>query len=164
MHQVRSILRGLSLGIALVFCAGLTSGPIATAQLSEIVRDVETYAAWIAKALTASGYKADFTMESLKEIDHFFDEQARDGKPLPDGLLSENLGARIFGLGAYVGETIRRQGGGTWKGDDKDPAAEINVELQLPNGKRMWPVQRVMKHLTNGASDLIYPYGVIALE
>ena len=149
---------------ALVFLSGFVIGGDAVAQESEIVRDVRTYATWISKALNASGYKADFTMESLKEIDRFFDEQSRDGKPLPGGLLSENLGARVFGLGAYVGETIRRQGGGTWKGDDSDPEAEINVELHLPDGTRMWPMQRVMKRLTLGDSDLIYPYGVVALE
>ena len=148
--------------VALFF--GLMMGGASVAQESEIVRDVRIYADWIAKALNASGYKADFTLESLKEVDRFIDEQSRDGQPRPGGLLAENLGSRLFGLGAYVGETIRRQGGGTWSGDDSDPEAEINVELQLANGTRLWPVQRVMKRFRNGASDLVYPYGVVALE
>jgi len=30
---------------------------------------------WVTKALNSSGYKADYSLESIKEIDRFFDEQ-----------------------------------------------------------------------------------------
>jgi hypothetical protein len=49
--------------------------------------------------------------------------------------------------------------GGTWSGDDHDPDAEINASLDLPDGTRIWPIQRVMKRYSNGAEDSITAYG-----
>src|SRR3979411_3072081 len=103
--------------------------------------------------------KADFSLASLREIDRFIDDQAPHGRPKPGGLLAEGLGQRIFGLGSYVGEVIRRQGDGVWHGDDADLDAEINISIKLKSGGIIWPVQRVMKRLKNGAEDGIYAYG-----
>lgn len=129
----------------------------------EIVKDACAAAEWVAQALSSSGYKADFSLDSLKEIDRFFDDQAPGGNPKPGGLLSQDLGSRIFALGAYVGEVIRRQGEGHWQGDDADSEAEINLAIQLKSGA-IWPMQRVMKRFKNGPEDGIYVYGVIVLR
>ncbi|MBI3675016.1 MAG: hypothetical protein HY243_00160 [Proteobacteria bacterium] len=129
-----------------------------------VIRDAVASADWISKALLSSGYRADFSLESLKEIDRFFDEQAPDGTPKPDGLLSQDLGARIFALGSYVGEVIRRKTGGQWHGDDADKEAEVNISVQLDDGTIRWPVQRVMKRFRNGPEDGIWAYGVLAQE
>ena len=88
----------------------------------------------MAKALSSSGYKTDFTLDSLKEVDRFVDDQAPGGNPKPGGLLSGHLCARVFALGAYGGEVIRRQGEGQWRGDDNDPKGEINLAIQLKSG------------------------------
>ncbi|MFZ5745521.1 MAG: hypothetical protein ACOY7T_13680 [Pseudomonadota bacterium] len=127
---------------------------------SKIVEDVLASAEWISKALISSGYSANFSIASLREIDRFFDEQAPNGSPLGDGLLGENLGSRIFAIGAYVGEVLRRNLGGEWVGDDNDPQAEINVSLLLTDGSTIWPIQRVMKRLRNGKEDGLEAYGV----
>src|SRR5580692_3116415 len=111
----------------------------------EIVTDANAAAQWVATALSSSGYKADFTLDSLKEIDRFLDDQAPGRNPKPSGLLSEDLGARLFALGAYVGEVVRRQGSGRWQGDDANPQAAINLTVELKSGAKFWPVQRVMK-------------------
>jgi hypothetical protein len=145
------------IAIAVLAAAGVGA---AGAQESRIVRDVAAAAEWMAKALNSSGYRADFSITSLKELDRFFDEHSSDGKPKPGGLLSEATGQRLFGLGAYVGETIRRKSGGRWRGDDSDPEAETNVELVLEGGASLWPIQRVIKRLRNGAEDGIFAYGV----
>lgn len=129
------------------------------AEESKVVTDAIASADWIAKALISSGYKADFSIESLKEIDRFFDDQAPNGKPKPNGLLASGLGLRLFSLGGYVGEVIRRKSGGTWKGNDADPEAEFNIVLELKNGKIIWPMQRIMKRYRNGSEDGIYGYG-----
>jgi len=129
----------------------------------EIVTDANAAAQWVATALSSSGYKADFTLDSLKEIDRFLDDQAPGGNPKPSGLLAEDLGARLFALGAYVGEVVRRQGSGRWQGDDADPQAAINLTVELKSGAKFWPVQRVMKRFKNGPEDGIYPYGVVLL-
>jgi hypothetical protein len=68
------------------------------------------------------------------------------------------LGGRMFGLGAYLGEVIRRSLGGTWHGHDTDPEAEINVAVDLADGKRTWPVQRVVKRFANGREDNVAHY------
>ena len=127
--------------------------------MGTIVEDVGKAAEWIAMALSSSGYRADFTPKSLWEIDRFLDEHSQHGDPVPGGLLSESLGSRVFALGSYVGEVIRRHMGGQWSGDDTDPEAEIGVELRLPDGTICWPIQRVMKRFKNGAEDGIAVYG-----
>src|SRR5438105_2428181 len=91
--------------------------PTSTASL---ITDARRMADHIAEALSQSGYKADFSLDSLREIDRFFDEHSRDGEAMPGGLLSEALGSRIFAIGSYVGECVIKHYGGTWQGDDAD--------------------------------------------
>jgi len=125
-----------------------------------IVEDVFKAAEWVSQALQSSGYRADFSPQSLWHIEFFFDDHTRNGKPIPGGLLSEEVGKRLFALGAYVGEVLRRNLGGEWYGDDADPQAEINVELRLVSGAKCWPVQRVIKRLKNGWEDSVAAYGI----
>ena len=127
--------------------------------MGKIIEDVDAAAKWIATALSSSGYKADFTPQSLWEIDRFFDEHSNNGQAVPGGLLSEQLGSRLFSIGGYIGEVLRKVKGGQWVGNDADPQAEINVELQLGDGSKCWPVQRAMKRFKNGSEDGIAVYG-----
>jgi hypothetical protein len=127
--------------------------------MGSITDDVDAAAKWIATALNSSGYKADFSPASLWEIDRFFEEHGQNGQAVPGGLLSEQLGIRIFSIGSYVGEVLRQALGGKWVGDDNDPQAEIHVELHLAGGSKCWPVQRAMKRFKNGAEDSIAVYG-----
>jgi hypothetical protein len=130
--------------------------------MATLIVDARKAAAWIGQALTSSGYKADFSLESLREIDRFFDEHSQEGEAVPGGLLSEQLGSRVFALGSYVGEVIVRAYDGQWRADDKDPEGELNIEVVLPSGAIIWPVQRVMKRFKNGPHDGIYAYGRLA--
>ncbi len=134
---------------------------MADATESEIVKDALEAAEWVASALASSGYRADFSLESLKEIDRFLDDHASEGTPKPGGLLSEQFGSRMFALGAYVGEVLRRKRGGQWLGDDTDPHAAMNLRLELKPGEHVWPIERVMKRFKNGAEDGIYAYGIV---
>ena len=126
---------------------------------SQVTRDAVVAAEQVAKALNISGYAADFSIDSLREVDRFFDEHSANGEAVPDGLLAENTGGRLFALGAYTGEVLRRNLGGEWRGDDDDPMAEINIELWFSENAKVWPVQRVIKRFTNGAEDSMYHYG-----
>lgn len=54
-------------------------------------QDIKASCEWVIKALNSSGYKADYTLESMKEVDRFFDEQNT-----PDGILSNNRGQILF--------------------------------------------------------------------
>ena len=94
--------------IAIALClAGVTAGnaaetvPIKRASPEafrpSIVKDAVEAADWMAKSLAGWGYKADFSLESLKDLDRFIDEEAPDGKPKPGGHLAQQFGAHIFG-------------------------------------------------------------------
>lgn len=128
-------------------------------NMATIKEDITKSADWISRALSSSGYRADFTPQSLWEIDRFFDEHSQNGTALPSGLLSSGLGQRIFSVGSYMGEVVRRKLGGVWIGDDNDPEAEVKVELQVTGGTRCWPVQRAMKRFKNGPEDGIAAWG-----
>ena len=148
----------------LLVILGLAASAGASAKDSQVVADALSSAEWISRALSSSGYKADFSLESLREVDRFLEEQAPNGNPVPGGFLSASLGSRLFALRAYVGETIRRRAGGSWEGDDSDPQAEINVAVELESGTKFWPVQRVMKRFKNGSEDGIYVYAIALSE
>jgi hypothetical protein len=134
------------------------------ATQSAIVRDAIEAAEWMAKRLSDTGYKGDFTLESLKDVDRFFDEQAPHGKPKAGGHLSHHFGMQIFALGAYVGESIRRKGEGQWVGDDRAEHPEITLAVRLKSGAEFWPTQRVMKRFQNGPEDGIHAYAVVILR
>lgn len=80
-----------------------------------LLEDIHIAADWIVKALNYSGYKADYSLESMKEIDRFFDEQSS-----ATGRIAKNTGSILFALGSYVGETAIKLYGGEWITDDKD--------------------------------------------
>jgi hypothetical protein len=129
-----------------------------------IVRDAIEAADWMAKSLLDKGYKADFSLESLKEVDRFIDDEAPDGKPKPGSHLAQQFGAQIFGLGAYLGETIRRQGNGQWEGNDRDAWPEVTLAVRLKSGALVRPTQRVLKRLETGPENNLYPFGVVVLS
>jgi hypothetical protein len=124
-----------------------------------LIGDIKIASDWISRALISSGYNADFTINSFKEIDRFFDEQSQNGQPKPGGLLSESLGQRLFAIGCYIGSSLIKNYGGKWITDDNDPEGEINIIVEIEQS-RCWPVQRVMKRYKNGKEDSIYAYGV----
>jgi hypothetical protein len=123
-----------------------------------LANDIQVYSEWISQALSSSGYRADFTPASASEIERFMNDSAVAGDPVAGGLLADDTGARLFAVGAYVGELIRRTKGGEWVVDDADPKGEINVELHLPDGSVIWPVQRVLKRFYGDASESIAAY------
>ena len=130
---------------------------------SDLLTDIKESADWIVQALNSSGYKATMKIESLKEVDRFFNEQLNDAlhEPVKGGLLSENLGSKLFSIGSYIGEVIISERGGKWLADDDDEEGEINIAVQLPNGSIVWPVQRVIKRCKEGPENDIYNYAAV---
>ena len=127
--------------------------PPAPAPKTTLAQDIPVATAWVVKALNSSGYRADYTLESMKELDRFFDEQSG-----PGGILSRNRGQILFGLGSYVGETAIRLWGGRWLTDDSDPEGEMNIAVELASGVRFWPVVRCMKRCRLGPEESLYAY------
>lgn len=121
-----------------------------------LYEDIHAACEWVVLALNSSDYKADYTLESMKEIDRFIDEQSGE-----NGIISRGRGKILFSLGCYIGETVIRLYGGKWYADDNDPAGEINVSVKLDNGTVIFPVQRVIKRYQNGSEDGIYAYAYV---
>ena len=116
-------------------------------------QDIKASCEWVIRALNSSGYKADYTLDSMKEVDRFFDEQNT-----PDGILSKNRGQILFALASYIGETVIKLYGGKWVIDEDDPNNEVNMAVHTSSGTVLWPAKRCMKRYTNGAEDSIYAY------
>jgi hypothetical protein len=103
-----------------------------------------------ASALAALGYATDFSPASLAEIDRFFDDQLglADG-----GALAGDVGGKVFLIGAYVGEVLRRALGGSWAAGDDEPV------LELDGGAFTAPFQRVAMRLVSTV-DTVAGYGL----
>ena len=114
--------------------------------------DMEKAHAWIVEALESSGYGADGTLESFREIDRFFDEEHK-----PGGILSQNTGMILFALGVYVGNVIIREAGGRW--DTDNCTSETDICVKLNEETAIFPVQRVMQRYKQGSGESIYAYG-----
>jgi hypothetical protein len=128
-----------------------------------LLSDIKKASAWITEALNSSGYAVSMNIESLKEVDRFFNEQMDDATHTPKqgGLLSENIGSRLFAIGSFMGEVIISEFGGKWIADDNDKHGEINIAVELLNGSIIWPVQRVMKRYGEGPENDIYNYALV---
>ncbi len=80
------------------------------------------------------------------------------GKPEPGGLLASDRGPRLFALGSYLGELIRRNSDGwTWTPAEDDPDDEVNLSLRRGDTV-IWPIQRVMKRYSEGEESGIAAY------
>jgi hypothetical protein len=75
--QISALFRMLFSYKTVIATICLASTIMANAAEPQIVKDAVEAAEWMAKTLSSSGYKADFTLDSLKEIDRFVDDQAR---------------------------------------------------------------------------------------
>ena len=131
-----------------------------------LLSDIKKSTEWIIEALNSSGYKVDMNIDSLKELDRFFNEQLDDDihKPQEDSLLSENMGQKLFAIGSFIGEVIIKEYGGEWITNDNDKFGEINIAVNLSNGSTIFPVQRVMKRCAEGSENDIYNYVAITCK
>ena len=116
-----------------------------------LMEDIQKATPWVVDALKSSGYEADYSIESLKEIDRFLIEENH-----PKGILSKNTGTILFALGSYVGEVFIRKYGGEWITDDNDADGEINVSVHLDTDITFMPVMSVMKVYENPKESSLY--------
>lgn len=128
--------------------------------MATLLQDIKTQSDWIIKAFAADKLKLDYTIHSFIEIDKFFNKHSKDGKAVKGGRLTQNLGAIIFSLGSYVGQSIiKNVPKAIWQTDENDPEGEINASVKLPDGTIIFPMQRIMKRFQNGSEDAVYVYG-----
>ena len=120
-----------------------------------LAEDIPKAEQWFVNNMHASGYPLDGTVESFRRLDLFFDSQSRPGGVLADG----HPGSNLFAAGCYMGQVFVRQLGGVWETDDADPQGEVHVTVRLPDGSRVFPVEKAIKRLRNGEEDGLYVYG-----
>lgn len=122
--------------------------------------DIETEAEWIIECFESDGISLDYSVNSLLQLDIFFEKNSKDGKPLPDGRFSTDPGIILFAIGAYIGQTfLKNDPGAEWITDDSDPQGDLNAAVRFSTGEMVWPMQRAVGRLKNGLKDSIYPYG-----
>jgi hypothetical protein len=85
-----------------------------------------------------------------------------------DGICDELVATRpskarhrawVMGVGAYLGELMVRHGGGHWSYDPKEDAAVV----EMPNGLRGHPHNKVFKRLTIGPEHNLFQFYWYAL-
>ncbi len=128
--------------------------------MATLLEDIHKQSEWIVKAFASEKFRLDFSIDSFIEIDRFFNKYVKDGKGIKGGILEKNYGPILWGIGAYVGETIIKVvPGSIWIADDDSPEGELGISVKLPGDILIWPVLRVMKRFKNGEEDSIYVYG-----
>jgi hypothetical protein len=100
-------------------------------------------------------------IRSLGEIDRFIDDNVKNGKPIGTGNLESDFGIKLFSLGAYVGETIRRKYGGKWNLAHAkiDPDSFPDATVELKGGAVIFPFHKTAKRIYNGDADSLFFYG-----
>lgn len=118
-----------------------------------LTEDLDKAAQWASENLEASGYQADYSLDSLKDLDRFFETERT-------GLLAEHedKGIILFTLGAYLGQVALKAYGGSWQADDKDPQAELHVTLVLANGQAFQPVQACISRYQYAKSQSLHTF------
>jgi hypothetical protein len=136
-----------------------------TYQMATLQQDIKKQSNWIVKAFGIDLLRLDYTIESFKQIDQFFNTHSKDGQAVEGGRLEQNAGLILFSIGSYVGETlVKNIPGSVWVTDDNDPEGEINASVNFPDGGQVWPMQKVIKRFRNGEVDGIYAYGVLVAK
>ena len=125
-------------------------------QANDLREEILAACEWLEKTMKVSGYSVDRSLEGLKELDRFVDEQKH-----PGGLLVRRSlqGQVLFAMGAFIGETIITAFGGSWT---EEGEGEMSITVKTGTGVEVQPVNLAMKRLVNGQGDSIYE-SVLAL-
>lgn len=94
----------------------------------------------------------DFTEKSVQELESQFDAVRY---ALRGGLTDDNLQNLTKLWGAYLGETLKRLGGGEWTTIQTDGRERLAVKVREST---IFPHEKVHARLTNGASENVWEY------
>lgn len=117
--------------------------------------DISVASQWVSEALVSYGYNADYSIESLKELDRFFKEENHS-----KGILAKDVGSKLFALGSYLGEVFIKEYGGYWITDDNDKEGEMKITVQLDVDITFMPVMSVMKCYQNCEENSLYALAI----
>ena len=126
--------------------------------MATLKEDIKKQSEWTVMAFKTDGYKLDYSIHSLIEVDKFLQKNLTNGRPKRGGRLSKNFGGVIFSISSYVAETLLKNiPESKLVTDDDDPKGEVNFSVEFGDTV-CWPGQRVIKRIQNGLEDGIYPY------
>ena len=86
----RLILMGLTAVVVIIRIAS-NSPKKQSLDIESLKNDIVTAKEWIKTALESSGYQADFSLESLRDIDRFFDEMGMELRVIATGGLASTI-------------------------------------------------------------------------
>ena len=112
-------------------------------QEPTLMEEIPKAEAWLKENMERFGQPLDGTHESFAVLDVFFEEQCK-----PGGLLAGKvryMNNQLFAVGAYAGQVLVNELGGTWVTDDKAREGEALIGVQLPDGRMARPVQRAIR-------------------
>jgi hypothetical protein len=120
-------------------------------------------------AQSAVGIALDYSPESIRNVEAVLEKLHA---ALPKGFLGRLFGKgpsaddldRVSKMyGGYVGEVIRRAGGGEWVFDTEIMPGQKVICLTKGDTK-IWPPAKVYKRLTNGPEDSVWHYSQVIMK
>ncbi len=104
------------------------------------------------------GVDLDYSIESLHRIENYLEENYPSNQDAKNPFPAVRVGVKIFYIGAYLGETLRKKLGGNWQFDEHDPLGQIRAELCFENGERIRPIEDVMTRIEEKLPIEIFSY------
>ncbi len=120
-------------------------------------------------AQSALGLSLDYSPESIRDVEAVLKELHASlpkgflGRILGKGPSAEDLDKISKMYGGYVGEVIRRTGGGEWGLDSAIVPGQKVICLSKGNTK-IWPPAKVFKRVTNGPEDNVWAYSEVVMK
>jgi hypothetical protein len=106
------------------------------------------------------GITLDYSVESLKQIDLYFDNHLINFLPKEGEEIDKETQYNLFSVACYLGETLRKNfTGSKWETENIENIATKEIILKLSESNFIWPFERILKRFFNGPEDGIYAYG-----
>lgn len=106
----------------------------------------------------AHGVELDYSIDSLRRVDDFIEKYCPQGVPTRGGPFYDQTLMKIFAVGLYVGEVMRRNVGGSWSDAALEQSA-FGYCLVMEDGAVVWPVLWAMNRQESGLERSLYGYG-----
>ena len=120
-------------------------------------------------AKTSAGVTLDYSLESIRQVEAILQELY---EAMPRGVLgrlfhkgpsADDVATVCNMYGGYLGEVVRRSGGGEWALDTEGAPGEKAVCLRKGD-KRVCPPAKVYERLTNGEADNVWSYFQVLIK
>jgi hypothetical protein len=118
---------------------------------------------------SSSDVTLDFSVESIRRVEEILEKlhaaspRGFFGRLFGRGPSAQDVSLVCKMYGGYVGEVIRKAGGGEWVFDTEIVPGENTISLRKGD-QRIFPPAKIYKRLTNGSEDNIWVYSQVLLK